>query len=87
MVKGQIGLVRYGLVAGKRIGNAVKRNRIKRRLRAAVRESVLTPGFDYVLIAGPGVATASFPSLMRWLQVGAAAEDGGIDEGGGGDRP
>ena len=53
--------VRVGFTASKKIGNAVLRNRAKRRLRAVAR-AVLTgagrPGWDYVLVAKPG-ATVS----------------------------
>lgn len=44
---------RVGIVAGKRIGNAVKRNRAKRRLREAAARAELRPSADYILIAGP----------------------------------
>ena len=50
------GLVRLGFTASKKIGNAVLRNRAKRRLRALARETLLPearPGWDYVLIARP----------------------------------
>ena len=42
-----------GLTASKRVGNAVARNRAKRRMRAAVAETLAfygTSGTDYVLI-------------------------------------
>lgn len=48
------GTVRVGLTVTKKIGKAVMRNRIRRRLRAAAREifpRFAEPGRDYVLIA------------------------------------
>ena len=57
------GPVRVGYTCSKKVGNAVTRNRAKRRLRAAVREVLprtARPGWDYVLIGRSG-ATVSRP--------------------------
>lgn len=71
---GQPDLIRYGLVAGKRIGNAVQRNRIKRRLRAALAAAPLEPGFDYVLIPNPDVGKVGFDRLVEWIVSGGGPE-------------
>jgi ribonuclease P protein component len=50
-------VVRIGFTASKKIGNAVARNRAKRRMRAVARAllpRLAHPGWDYVLVARPG---------------------------------
>lgn len=53
--------VRVGYTCSKKVGNAVARNRAKRRLRAAAAEAVQRlglPGWDYVLIGKSGATIA-----------------------------
>lgn len=68
---GDASVVRVGVIAGRKVGNAVKRNYVKRRIRHAMRELELLPGFDYVVVASPRVADAGFGELREWLQEGS----------------
>ena len=56
---------RFCFIAGKRVGKAVVRNRVKRRLREVVRNSAAAPGWDTVLIARKGAGDADFRQLER----------------------
>ena len=65
---GRQGAPRVGIVASKSTGNAVTRNRIKRRLRDAVGVLDLQPETDYVIIATSIVAEVGFGRLQGWLR-------------------
>ena len=67
------GPARVGLAVGRRAGKAVVRNRVKRRLRAALAEVGLPPGADYVVTAGASAASAPFEALCGWLREAACA--------------
>ena len=58
---------RCGYTVGKRVGGAVMRNRVKRRLREIIRLQAragqLAPSYDLVLIARTGAAQASYQQL------------------------
>jgi ribonuclease P protein component len=56
---------RAGIAVGKRVGGAVQRNRVKRRVRELLRDRLaeLTPGWDVVISARPPAAGATFAEL------------------------
>ena len=62
-------VTRFGFVVSKRLGNAVTRNKVKRRLREAARRLApnLLPGYDVVVIARGPVASRAFTELAGTL--------------------
>lgn len=59
--------IRVGFTATKKIGNAVVRNRVKRRLREAAHHLLSDfgkPGHDYVFIARAGTADRPWQALL-----------------------
>lgn len=76
---GDPGAPQVGFVAGRRVGNAVERNRAKRRLREAMARVALRDGMTLLVIAQPGVNEATFPQLVGWLAT-ACGEPNGSEE-------
>jgi ribonuclease P protein component len=66
-VDGASGPPQVGFVAGRRVGDAVERNRAKRRLREAMARVALRDGVTLLVIALPGVNGAAFSQLVNWL--------------------
>ena len=65
---------RVAFVAGRKVGNAVQRNRAKRRLREAVRRVPLRSGRDYVVIASASVVEVPFETLVSWTRAAMSEE-------------
>ena len=66
--RGEDGPVRVGFTCSKKVGNAVARNRAKRRLREIARLTLPErgrPGWDYVLIGRRDVTATYDFSVMR----------------------
>ena len=62
--------VRIGFSVSKRIGNAVQRNRAKRRMRACITPMLahLKGGCNLIVIAKPEVLDAPFPQLSSQME-------------------
>ncbi len=60
---------RFGFLVGKRVGGAVARNRVRRRLREAIRLTPVKAGWDIIFIARRDAASADYHQLKL------AAED------------
>jgi ribonuclease P protein component len=60
-----VGKTRLGLSVSKKVGTAVKRNGVRRRLKEVFRSSAaeLPGGLDFVISARPAAAKASFEEL------------------------
>lgn len=64
--------MRVGFTVSKKVGNAVERNRVRRRLRAAA-DKVLPaagqPGRDYVVIGRKAALSRGFEDLVQDLKT------------------
>jgi ribonuclease P protein component len=69
---------RFGFAVGKRLGGAVVRNRIRRRLREVLRVMApsFQPGWDVLIIARPALVEADHDALVGALR--RLLERGGV---------
>ncbi|HEY7231431.1 MAG TPA: ribonuclease P protein component [Pseudolabrys sp.] len=66
------GPARFGYTVSKRVGNAVERNRVRRRLREVVRLSAATrvrDGHDYVLVGRRAALDRPFGQMTQDLEA------------------
>lgn len=70
---GAAGPAQVGVVAGRRVGGAVVRNRAKRRVRSALAATGVPSGVACIVVASTDVVDAPFDRLVEW--VGQALEE------------
>jgi len=74
--------LRIGFTVSRRVGNAVERNRVRRRLMAVVREVLITygkEGCDYVVIGRRASLTRPYGKLVHDLETALAELYSNID--------
>jgi ribonuclease P protein component len=69
VLRTDLGTTRFALATSRALGSAVVRNRVRRRLREAIRAmaSQLRPGWDVLVIARPALVTADHRAMVETL--------------------
>ena len=60
---------KFGLSVGKKIGNAVRRNRVKRQLKAIISEKDYQNNFNCIIIVGKGINEKNFIEMKQNLLI------------------
>ncbi len=60
-------IYKFGLSVGKKIGNAVNRNKIKRQLKSIIDEKDYQNGFNCIIIVGRGINECSYDQKRKNL--------------------
>jgi ribonuclease P protein component len=68
-VTNELALSRFAFAIPKRVGKAVVRNRVRRRLREMLRSLPLLEGYDVVISVRPEAALSSFYALKQELTL------------------
>jgi len=66
----RLNMNRFGITAGKKLGNAVTRNRAKRIIRSAYRicEDMLPTGYDIVIVAREGIKDKKSTDIEAFIK-------------------
>jgi ribonuclease P protein component len=65
----EVGISRFAYSISKRVGKAVVRNKVRRRLREIVRAEPFLEGYDVVIVARPPAAHSDFAALKAELTL------------------
>jgi ribonuclease P protein component len=83
VLRTELETTRFGLATSRALGSAVVRNRVRRRLREAIRTLLpsLRPGWDVLVIARPAIVRAEYAAVSAALarllgRAGVLAEGG-----------
>ena len=68
VLRNELSFSRVGLSVSKRVGNAVTRNLVKRRMRHALAEMNIAGGWDVVVTAKPQVSSVSYTTLNEVMK-------------------
>ncbi len=67
VARSEVARTRWGLAVSRRVGNAVVRNRVKRKIRENIRHMSCKTGLDVIVSARPAAADADSESLRSSL--------------------
>ena len=61
--KKELSIYRFGFSVGKKVGNAVTRNRVKRQIKEIVSQNDYQNNFDCIIIVGKGILERNFNEM------------------------